>query len=97
MNVTVVFVWVVSTKQKLTLDLTSAAPLVRDNMLKRGTFISHIYISNLKFNISSSFTKTIKVSVANKMELINKNASEVVCMHILAMAQLLSYPENVRI
>lgn len=28
------------------------------------------------------------------MELFNKNASEVVCMHILAMAQLLSYPEN---
>lgn len=31
------------------------------------------------------------------MELFNKNASEIVCMHILAMAQLLSYPENARV
>lgn len=66
-------------------------------MLERGTFSILIYISNLKFNTSPSFTKKNKVSVANKTELYNNNASAVVCMHIVAMAQLLSYPENTRV
>lgn len=80
MNVKEVFVWVIETKWKLTLDLTSAALLVRDNMLKRGTFISHIYISNLNSNISPSFTKKSRVSVANKTELFSKKCFRS-CVH----------------
>lgn len=62
-------------------------------MLERGTF-SILYTRQIPRSTLRPLLPKPKASVANKTELYNKNASQVVCMHIPVMAQL---SQNVRV